>query len=97
MDIWKEQLRKSRHSLSQSHTDKLFYCINSKENGQCFALACFITHGLCQNLPNSVDRSVNTREQREKGEKKEKTDQNKVTFEVNEHVSLQDQNTKKRP
>ena len=82
MGIWKEQLKKSRFSLSQLQTDKLVYCLKSKEtdHNQGSALTRFIGCDSRQKLPNSVDRSVNIRElivgrqvHREKrGEKKRK-------------------------
>ena len=59
--IWKGQLKKAAHSMNQIQVDEMVYCINSKETEHGINFARFIRQGLRQNMPNSVDKSLNMR------------------------------------
>ena len=100
----KEILNKEGNNLSQLQIAEMVFAINSREQqDQGSAITRFLGRGARENLPNSLDRSVNWEEQvQTRGEKRQarvnkkgRTVGKKETFEVGEAVKLKNMKTKK--
>ena len=97
----KEILKKNGH-LSQLMLDEQVFAINSREDGVTGSNnSRFFGRGIRSGLPNSLDRFIDWKEDiRKRGELKEKRflkkerTVGKLTYEVGEHVRLQDIRTK---
>ena len=98
----KDILKKNGH-LSQLMLDEQVFAINAREDGVTgSANSRFFGRGIRSGLPNSLDRFIDWREDvRKRGELKEKRflkkerTVGKLTYDVGEHVRLQDIRTKR--